>query len=482
MDSVSENDKAPYTPCTSMQCPSVNIEFQDLSYSVKGRGECKEILKQVNGTFYSGELTAILGSSGSGKTTLLNVLSGCTLEGITGNIIINGKQRKMKHFHTITTYIMQENYLQPQLTTNESMLVAAALKLGNGISAQERKDTVKDVLSLLKLENCFDTRVEYLSGGEKKRLAIALEIVSNPPVIFLDEPMSGLDTVAIKQCVEVLQILASQGRTVVCTVHQPSVPTFQKFDQVYFLADGMCVYNGSTSNIIPFLSSIDLECPITYSPAEFVIESTQISKENLSSLADAIQNGRINKRDHTSNQINDCSVLDTNKKIRFAASFWMQFSTLYGRMMLQTSRNKARIAMQLFSYLILAVTYGLLFLGIGNNAELATSNFKYFTFSTLIFMYLHMFPHALLFPFEFELLKREYFNRWYGLKPYFLALILRNIPTMIVLGLMFIVITYLMTDQPLEWHRFLKFCLVCLLVAFASEGLGYAIGSICSPT
>lgn len=129
---------------------------------------------------------------------------------------------------------------------------------------------IDNVLSSLHLLHTKSTRCSLLSGGQRKRLSIALELLDNRPVLFLDEPTSGLDSLSATHCVRLLQNLAHEGRTIVCTIHQPEALVYELFDHVYVLAAGKCVYQGSAENTIYFLQqSIGFQCPQYHNPADF---------------------------------------------------------------------------------------------------------------------------------------------------------------------------------------------------------------------
>ncbi|XP_057335911.1 ATP-binding cassette sub-family G member 1-like [Microplitis mediator] len=469
----------PFGHATRM--PPVDIEFCDLTYSVPtGRKGKKLILRGVSGQFRSGELTAILGPSGAGKSTLLNVLAGYKCLEIGGLITINGQPRELRDFKKMSCYIMQEDLIQPKLTVIESMHFAADLKLANNVTECTRNSIVDEILETLRLNNAKNTISEKLSGGERKRLSIALELINNPPVIFLDEPTTGLDEMSSMQCIDLLQRVAQGGRTVVCSIHTPSASIFSKFHHVYVVADGQCVYRGSVDDLVPYFDDIGIECPKHYNPADFVIEvsSGEYGEGYVDKMVKTVEKKFplqpiVKKK-------NSCDNYEFVNHKKMKASWKLQFITLFKRMMLQHYRDRSYMYLKISLHIFLGFVIGGLFLGTGNDGSKTLFNFGFCLACIIVLLYVPMLPILLHYPTQVQLVKREHFNRWYNLSPYFSALTVATIPAQLILSSIYLSMVYLISGQPLELYRCAMFFSTCFVCAFIAESMGFAIASTLS--
>ncbi|XP_069705051.1 ATP-binding cassette sub-family G member 4-like [Periplaneta americana] len=497
---------------------TVNLSFQDLSYSVKTgiKRESKCILKRISGEFQSGELTAIMGPSGAGKSTLMDILAGYTTYGVTGSVRVNGVERDVRRFRRQSSYIMQDDKLQPLLTVQEAMAIAANLKLGPQFSPKHKQERVDQILLALGLSEVEKTKTGSLSGGQRKRLAIALELVNNPPVMFFDEPTSGLDSCTSRQCLTVLKLLAREGRTVVCTIHQPSASQFEMFDHLYVVAEGNCIYQGSIKGMVPYLSEVGLECPSYHNPADFVLEiSTGDYGDHNGALVEAIQNGKCNdwrRRQTERSSFSHVGALpsglvtpvhapcipptpasvygtrppDYESKYDDAAescigdhptSLLSQFLCLLRRTFLLILRDKFLTIARLTIHLVVGVLIGLIYYKVGNDAAHVFHNFGLLYFCIMFLMFTAFSSMMLTFPSEIPIISREYFNRWYSLKCYYLAITLADVPLQVVCSIGYTLVVYLMTEQPSEMLRYFLFLTVCVLVAMVAQSIGLLIGA-----
>ncbi|OJD30008.1 abc transporter [Diplodia corticola] len=241
--------------------------------------DLKPILHNVSADMPSGTLTAVIGGSGSGKTTLLNVMSnrmhGRRLH-IHGATLFNGHDLR-GDLSAISAYVMQTDVLQPTLTVRETLQYAADLRLPAAVTKDERRRIVDEVILELGLKEAADTRIgnnvhKGCSGGEKRRTSIGVQLLANPSVLFLDEPTTGLDATSAFQLVRTLKNLASKGRTIITTIHQPRSEIWDLFDNLVLLTKGHPAYSGSTVDALPYFESLGYELPPFVNPAEHLID------------------------------------------------------------------------------------------------------------------------------------------------------------------------------------------------------------------
>lgn len=262
------------------------LSFDDIRYKVSGSNIEEYILKGISGAVKPGEIMAFLGGSGAGKTTLLDILAMKRKTGqVTGSIKVNGSDIPRKYFTKLIGFVDQDDYLLPTLTVYETVLNSALLRLPRSLSFAAKQARVYQVLEELRILEIKDRVIgndfeRGISGGEKRRVSIACELVTSPLILFLDEPTSGLDANNANNVVECLVRLAkTHNRTLVLSIHQPRSNIFQLFDKLVLLSNGEMVYSGDAIRVGEFLRNNGYRCPSDYNIADYLIDITFEAKK-----------------------------------------------------------------------------------------------------------------------------------------------------------------------------------------------------------
>ncbi len=270
----------------------VTLAWRDVSiYASRGRKKIKRIINNCSGAITSGSLVALIGASGAGKSTLMSALAFRNPRDtiVHGQILVNGCQIN-SFMKRLSGYVHQDDLFFGSLTVLEHLMCMSFMKLDRRVSDEERKFLIRDIIDRTGLAKCINTRIgeegegKMLSGGEKKRLAFATELLTQPAILFCDEPTTGLDSFNAQRLVETLQQLAEKRNTsVLCTIHQPSSQLFAMFDQVLLLSEGRVAFFGDPEDAVDFFSENGYKCPLNFNPAEYLISVVSIEHGSESS-------------------------------------------------------------------------------------------------------------------------------------------------------------------------------------------------------
>ncbi|NWU50350.1 ABCG2 protein, partial [Dromas ardeola] len=236
----------------------------------------KEVLRNVNGIMRPG-LNAILGPTGSGKSSLLDILAARkNPHGLSGDILINGAPQPA-NFKCTSGYVVQDDVVMGTLTVRENLKFSAALRLPKSVKEQEKNERVNQIINELGLSKVADSKVgtqftRGVSGGERKRTNIGMELITDPAILFLDEPTTGLDASTANAVLLLLKRMSKQGKTIIFSIHQPRYSIFRLFDNLTLLAAGRVLYHGPAQNAIEYFQSIGYQCEPYNNPADFFLD------------------------------------------------------------------------------------------------------------------------------------------------------------------------------------------------------------------
>ncbi|KAL9424801.1 hypothetical protein AB3S75_031840 [Citrus x aurantiifolia] len=496
----------------------ITLKFEDVVYKVKleqpigfctGTGTWgakeKTILKGITGMVCPGELLAMLGPSGSGKTTLLSALGGRLHGKLTGKITYND-QPFSGSIKRRTGFVAQNDILYPHLTVTETLLFTALLRLPNSLTYTEKYQHVEQVIAELGLTRCRNSMiggplVRGISGGEKKRVSIAQEMLINPCLLLLDEPTSGLDSTTAQRILTTIKRLANSGRTIITTIHQPSSRLYHMFDKVVLLSEGSLIYNGPASTALEYFSSIGFSTSVTVNPADLLLDlangvspdyrqSTEqgentdqdqkLVREALKSayeknIATKLKDELSNLGAIDCNSTKNASAKNGRKAEQWSTSWWHQFKVLLQRGV-RERRFEAFNKLRIFQVISVAVLGGLLWW------HTPTSHIEdrvaLLFFFSVFWGFYPLYNAVFTFPQERTMLIKERSSGMYRLSSYFLARTFGDLPLELALPTAFVFIIYWMGGLKADPVTFILSLLAVLYSVLVAQGLGLAIGAI----
>nr|GME02540.1 ABC transporter G family member 10-like [Ipomoea batatas]GME18280.1 ABC transporter G family member 10-like [Ipomoea batatas] len=442
----------------SYRLPPEHNEFPWVHKSSKSVGY---ILRSVNCEAKDGEVTAIAGPSGAGKTTLLDILAGNMVSSrASGHVLVNDQPMKGAHFRRISGYVTQDEALFPHLTVEETLVYSASFRLRGG----KAKETVAKLVRELGLEDVGGVRIgsesnRMISGGEKRRVSIGVELVHNPAVLLLDEPTSGLDSAAALHVASLLQSMAkNQGKTIVLTIHQPGFRILELFDKVVLLSHGFVLHNGSLRLLEEKLKSLGHSIPHHVNVLEFAIEVTDSLEESLE-MEETDDDGRKSEQSFT------ISPNFKEKHIFLSNSPLKEVLILSRRFCSNIFRSKELFLAKIMQAPLVGVLLGSIFLNAFQHPkEMQLQNqLGFFAFS-LTFLLSSNVEALPIFLEERRILMRETSRGAYRISTYTIANTLVFIPFLLVVALMYAIPIYWLVGLRPGLDGFLYYSLVSWVI------------------
>ncbi|KAL6524145.1 ABC transporter G member 32 [Orobanche minor] len=378
----------PFEPLS--MCFSNISYYVDVPQELKGQGlqeDRLQLLVNVTGAFRPGVLTALIGVSGAGKTTLMDVLAGRKTGGhIEGSIYISGYPKNQETFARVSGYCEQNDVHSPCLTVRESLVFSAWLRLSSQCDFATQRAFVDEVMELVELTPLHRALVGVpgvngLSVEQRKRLTIAVELVANPSIVFMDEPTSGLDARSAAIVMRAVRNIVDTGRTIVCTIHQPSIDIFESFDELLLMKrGGQLIYAGPLGNnsikLIQYFEAIPGVQNIRpgYNPATWILEVTSQTEENRLGVdfAEIYRRSILFRRNKELVESLCKPDKDTNElsfASKYSLSFFGQFLACLWKQNLSYWRNPQYTAVRFFYTVIISLMFGTICWKFGSKRE-----------------------------------------------------------------------------------------------------------------
>ncbi|XP_056224341.1 broad substrate specificity ATP-binding cassette transporter ABCG2 [Seriola aureovittata] len=499
---------------SSQQRHGATVSFHNIHYKVTQGGNClcrkkattKDILIDLNGIMKPG-LNAIMGATGSGKSSFLDVLAARKdPAGLSGEVLIDGAPQP-PNFKCLSGYVVQDDVVMGTLTVRENFSFSAALRLPSSVTQEEKEQKVNKLIQELGLSRVADSRVgtqliRGISGGERKRTNIGMELIIDPSVLFLDEPTTGLDASTANSVLLLLKRMANNGRTIILSIHQPRYSIYRLFDSLTLLVTGKQVYHGPAQSALEYFSDIGYTCEPHNNPADFFLDvingdSTAVINSSVDREdSDSVSMSRRGIEEKLVEEYRSCqhykqtkaeleriiqgkptTTTAASRTITYNTSFLTQFRWVLKRtfrnLMLNPQTSVAQVAVTLF----LALVVGAIFFDVQENQSGMQNRFGALFFITVNQCFSSL-SSAELFISERKLFIHEYISGYYRLSVYFLSKILSDIITLRTIpAIVFSCVAYFMIGLKPTVEAFFLFMFTVMLVAYTATAMALAISA-----
>ncbi|KAJ4714475.1 ABC transporter G family member 11-like [Melia azedarach] len=480
----------------------VFVTWKELSVMVSSgkkleNGRHKAILEGLTGYAEPGNVLAIMGPSGCGKSTLLDALAGRLSSNTqqTGEILINGHKKTLA-FGT-SAYVTQDDTLMTTLTVKEAVYYSAQLQLPDSMSRSEKKERAEMTIREMGLQDCMNTRiggwsVRGLSGGQKRRVSICIEILTRPKLLFLDEPTSGLDSAASYHVMNRIVKLARQdGRTVIASIHQPSSEVFELFPNLCLLSSGRTVYFGPVSTAEQFFASSGFPCPSLRNPSDHYLRTInkdfdediekglgwKSTEEVIAILVNSYKSSKT-FQEVQQHVLSICHQKGGSLERKGSqASFVTQSLVLTKRSFVNMYRDLGYYWLRLAIYIALCLCVGTIFHDIGftYGSIQARGSMLMFVAAFLTFMAIGGFPS---FVEDMKIFERERLNGHYGVAAFVLGNTFSSVPYLLLISLIPGAIAYYLVGLQKSAEHFFYFALLLFVCMMLVESLMMIVASI----
>ncbi|RUS80974.1 hypothetical protein EGW08_011249, partial [Elysia chlorotica] len=480
-----------------------NLNIINLTYTVKekpghwwnrrllSKSKDKIVLKNISMTFTRGEITAIVGTSGSGKTSLLDVISGRAEGKVDGVVSYKHQQCRRAMMRQKASYVLQADRLLPTLTVRETLTYMALMKLPGSLRMEEIDQKVQRVMCDMGLTHVADSRiggavVRGVSGGEKRRITIGVQLLKDPEIVLLDEPTSGLDSFTARHLVSTLVELAHKGdKLILMTVHQPRSDIVNMLDKIAILTSGQLAYLGPPSQMVPFFTSIGHPCPKNQNPCDVYIDITSVDRRNPGREQETLARANAICRDFEQSQLHkdlvENNALDVTTFHRDVSkahsppthsqspSWFRVFRCLLERMNVHLWRERSRLIGR-FVQQAFFVPFLILFIGrVGDGVDGIQDRLGLIYQAVSSSPYLALTNAVAIFPILRDTYYRESHDGMYSTATFLTAYYVHSLPFNIISGALFSTFLYWVVGFKDDLVIFAMFMLIIIIMAQFGE-------------